>query len=78
MKYGLNSFDVENIQTKIDKQKDYMENSTFVTSSGAVKTLLEINMNANISERYYAQLVNKVNTLQQAMINLDLTPVFFK
>lgn len=76
MKYGLNSFDVENIQTKIDKQKDYMENSTFVTSSGAVKTLLEVNMNANISERYYAQLVNKVNTLQQAMINLDLTPVF--
>ena len=76
MKYGLHSFDVENIQTKINKQKDYMENSTFMTSNGTCKTLLDVSMSANISERYYAQLVNKVNTLQQAMTNLDLTPVF--
>lgn len=76
MKYGLHSFDVENIQRKINKQKDYMENSTFMTSNGTCKTLLDVSMSANISERYYAQLVNKVNTLQQAMTNLDLTPVF--
>lgn len=76
MKYGLHSFDVENIQKKINTQKDYMVNSTFTTSSGSVKTLLDVSMSANISERYYAQLVNKVNTLQQTMTNLDLTPIF--
>lgn len=76
MKYGLNSFDVENSQRKIDLQKEYMLKSTFVTSNGTCKTLLDVNMNANISERYYAQLVNKVNTLQQATTNLDLTPIF--
>lgn len=76
MKYGLHSFDVENIQTKINSQKDYQDNTTFTTSNGTVKTLREVSMSANISERYYAQLVNKVNTLQQAMTNLDLIPVF--
>ncbi|ARU49414.1 rolling circle replication-associated protein [Sulfurospirillum diekertiae] len=76
MKYGLNSFDVENSQRKIDLQKEYMLKSTFVTSNGTCKTLLDVNMNANISTRYYAQLVNKVNTLQQTMSNLDLMPIF--
>jgi len=33
-------------------------------------------MSANLSSRYYAQLVNKVNTLQQVMSNENLTPVF--
>lgn len=76
MKYGLNSFDVENSQKKIDKQKEYQDNATFTTSNGTVKTLSDVSMSANISERYYAQLVNKVNTLQQAMTNFDLTPIF--
>ena len=74
--YGLNSTDVLFQQMKIDKQKDYQGNSTFVTKNGTVKTLLDVSMSANISERYYAQLVNKVNTLQQAMSNLNLIPVF--
>jgi len=76
MKYGLNFFDVENAQRKIDNQKEYQDNATFTTSNGSIKTLSDVSMSANISERYYAQLVNKVNTLQQAMTNLDLTPVF--
>ncbi|WP_041956857.1 rolling circle replication-associated protein [Sulfurospirillum arsenophilum] len=76
MKYGLNSFDVENAQTKINRQKEYLSTSNFVTSNGTCKSLLDVSMSANISSRYYAQLVNKVNTLQQAMTNLDLTPIF--
>jgi len=74
--YGLGRFDVENAQKKIDKQRDFMKNSTFVTSNGTCKSLLDVNMTANISERYYAQLVNKVNTLQQTMMNFSLTPIF--
>jgi len=76
MKYGLNSFDVENQQLKNDRQKEYMLNSTFTTSNGTVKTLLDVSMSANISTRYYAQLVNKVNTLQQTMTNLNHMPIF--
>lgn len=76
MKYGLNFFDVENAQRKINNQKEYQDNATFTTSNGTIKTLSDVSMSANISERYYAQLVNKVNTLQQAMTNLDLTPIF--
>lgn len=75
-KYGLGRYDVENAQKHIDKQKDFQRNSIFVTSTGTCKSLLDISMSANISERYYAQLVNKVNTLQQAMTNLNLMPVF--
>ncbi|WNY98625.1 hypothetical protein SUSP_001043 [Sulfurospirillum sp. 'SP'] len=75
-KYGLGRYDVENAQKKIDKQKDFQKNSIFVTSNGTCKSLLDVSTSANISERYYAQLVNKVNTLQQAMTNLNLMPVF--
>lgn len=75
-KYGLDRFDVERAQRKIDIQKDYLANSHFITASGSPKTLLDISMGANISERYYAQLVNKVNTLQQMMTNCDVMPVF--
>lgn len=75
-KYGLDFFDVENAQQKIDRQKEFLSTSSFISSNGTCKSLLEVSMSANISERYYAQLVNKVNTLQQAMTNLDLTPIF--
>ena len=75
-KYGLGRFDVENAQMKVDRQRDFMKNSTFVTSNGTCKSLLDVSMSANISTRYYAQLVNKVNTLQQTMTNLNLNPIF--
>lgn len=75
-KYGLGYYDVENAQKKIDKQKDFMANSNFVTASGSYKSLLDVSMSANISARYYAQLVNKVNTLQQVMTNFNLMPIF--
>lgn len=76
MLYNISSFDLKNAQTKIDNQKDYLSSNTFTTSNGSVKTLLDVSMSANISSRYYAQLVNKVNTLQQVMTNEDLVPVF--
>ena len=75
-KYGISSFDVNYIQKKINLQKEYQESFTFTTSSGAVKTLADVSLSANLSARYYAQLVNKVNTLQQLMTNTNLFPVF--
>lgn len=76
MIYNISSLDLQNARQKIERQKDYLSSNTFATSNGSVKTLLDVNMSANISTRYYAQLVNKVNTLQQVMTNEDLVPIF--
>ena len=74
--YGISDEDLEQQQYKIDRQKSYLENNSFVTQNGEYKTFLDVSMSANISSRYYAQLVNKVNTLQQLMSNEQLIPVF--
>jgi glycine cleavage system regulatory protein len=76
MNYGISSFDLDFVSTKIKFQKEYLNSQNFITSSGSVKSLMDVNMNANLSTRYYAQLLNKVNTLQQIMSNENLTPVF--
>lgn len=76
MIYGISKKDKSFQQSKIDKQIDYMESNSYITSSGQVKSLRELSMSANISPRYYAQLVNKVNTLQQIMSNEGLEPCF--
>jgi len=62
-KYGLTPADRDQVQDRIDRQKKYLEDSTFATASGQVKTLLDVSYSANHSERYYAQLVNKINTM---------------
>lgn len=74
--YGITPLDLEIQTSKREKQIDYLANSNFTSLAGTPKTLLEINMNANISERYYARLINKVNTLQQIMTNEGLIPIF--
>ena len=76
MKYGISVLDMKNCQTKIDKQKDYLESNSFQTANGELKSFKDVSMSANISSRYYAQLVNKVNTLQQVMMSEELIPVF--
>jgi hypothetical protein len=76
MNYGISNNDLRFQQQKIDKQIDYMESNSYLTSNGQLKSLRELSMSANISPRYYAQLVNKVNTLQQTMTNEDLVPCF--
>ena len=76
MTYNVSPYDLQNERLKKLRQIDYMSSRTFVTSNGSIKTLLDVNMSANISTRYYAQLVNKVNTLQQVMTNENLIPVF--
>ncbi|MDX1809712.1 MAG: hypothetical protein R3331_09250 [Sulfurospirillaceae bacterium] len=75
-KYGLNLEDKKTSQLKIDTQKKYLASQGFLTQNGEFKTFADISMSANISERYYAQLVNKVNTMQQSMSYLGLSPVF--
>lgn len=76
MIYNVSPYGLQSARLKIASQIDLQSSTTFTTSNGTVKTLLDVSMSANISSRYYAQLVNKVNTLQQIMTNEGLTPVF--
>lgn len=74
--YGLTKDDLELARNKIDKQKYYLENNYFHTATGQVKSLLDVSFSANISERYYAQLSNKINTMANVNFLAGLKPVF--
>lgn len=75
-KYGLTSIDLKNAQYKIDRQKEYLLNNEFITSNGQVKNFLDVSFSANLSERYYAQLANKTNTIENIAFNDSLDPIF--
>lgn len=74
--YGLSSYDLEFARRKRDSQLSYLENNFFNTSSGQVKSLLDVSFSANLSERYYSQLSNKINTMHNLAFSLNLVPVF--
>ncbi|MDD2358340.1 MAG: replication endonuclease [Thiovulaceae bacterium] len=74
--YGLKKTDLEFISKKIQYQKDYLLDNSFITSSGQVKSLLDVSFSANHSVRYYAQLANKINTMSSYAKDFSLTPVF--
>lgn len=77
MKYGIDKETLNFIQYKIDKQRAFLESETFTTSTGQIKSLLEISFSANHSIRYYSRLANKLNTLEHFQIfSLDNIPVF--
>lgn len=74
--YGLTADDLQRMRDKIDKQRNYLENNHFHTATGQVKSLLDVSFSANMSERYYAQLSNKINTMADLAFNEGLKPVF--
>lgn len=74
--YGLSNKDLKFVQSKIDFQRQYLEDSTFITGNGQIKSLLDVSHSANHSVRYYAQLVNKINTMTDYTKTLGLVPVF--
>ncbi len=74
--FGLTEFDLNLCKEKIKNQKSYLENNELVTANGQVKTLLELSFSANHSERYYAQLANKINTIEQLAFNQGLSSNF--
>jgi len=74
--YGLTQNDLMFAQKKIDAQKSYLSNNTFVTQNGQVKSFMDVSFSANISQRYYAQLSNKINTMADYALLQGLHPVF--
>ncbi len=76
IKYSLTQDDLQAVKQKIDKQRWYLENETFVTPNGQVKTLLDVSFSANHSERYFSRILNKVNTFVSYNLSRDYVPVF--
>jgi len=74
--YGLTEQDLLNVQWKIAKQKNYMETQTFLAEGGNTKCLLDVSYSANLSERYYPRILNKVNTFVSTSLSQDLVPIF--
>ena len=74
--YGLTLEDLEYAQRKISRQKDWLENNHFTTANGEEKTLLDISYGANVSERYYSRLLNKIDTFNTISISHNLVPIF--
>lgn len=77
--YGLTKLDLKNIQKKHELQRNFLSNSIFETSTGQIKSLLDVSFSANHSPRYYTELLNKINTLNDLMnsdIQTTYKPVF--
>jgi len=74
--YGLNEHDLINVREKVKNQRDYLMNNEIVTSNGQFKKLIDLSFSANHSYRYYAQLANKINTMEGLAINKGLVPLF--
>ena len=48
---------------KHEVQRDYLDNHNFTTATGQVKSLLDVSFSANHSKRYYSEIINKINTI---------------
>ena len=74
--YGLTEYDLLVAREKIKQQKKYLTDNELITSNGQVKSLLDLSFSANHSYRYYAQLANKINVIEQLAFNNGLVPIF--
>lgn len=70
--YGLKEKDLKVIQKKHEIQRDYLDNHTFVTGSGQVKSLLDVSFSANHSKRYYSEIINKINTINDIIATEEI------
>lgn len=77
IKYGLTHQDLENIDLKLSKQKDFLKNYVFDFGDGEKFNLLDQTMSANINpKKYFAEVNNRVNSLFEYSKILGLYPVF--
>lgn len=76
--YGLNIYDVNETELKIDNQKHFLRN-TFLKDEISTKKvpLIDFFVSANHnSHRYYAELQNRINTLTEYAKEQSLYPLF--
>jgi len=74
--FGINDKDLEFYNRRLEIQKTFLANNTFVSNSGQFKSYLDISYSANFSRKYYAEVANRINSLYQINQNLDNVPIF--
>ncbi|WP_033916143.1 hypothetical protein [Campylobacter sputorum] len=74
--YGIDYKSLKFANLKLHNQREYLKNHNFYSSSGEIKSLYDISMSANHSNRYYSEVCNRVNTLQDYSFNISLKPIF--
>lgn len=77
-KYGVSNSDLVSVKLKIKKQKNFLKYSYVKNNSTGQTIALQdciISSNHN-TQRYYAEIQNRIDTLQREAEKANLTPVF--
>ncbi len=77
-KYGLTKSDLVSVQLKINKQKNFLKYSYVRdNNTGSTFSLMDCTISSNHNaDRYYAEIQNRIDTLQREADKANLTPVF--
>lgn len=77
-KYGVSPSDLMSVKFKIQKQEDFLKYSYIKDkTTGNTFSLQECIISSNHNpQRYYAEIQNRIDTLQREAQNANLTPVF--
>ncbi len=73
--YGLSSTDFDLVHEKFVNQSGFLKRS-FVARFGVIKQYKDVSYSANHSELYFAQLLNKVHTLDRHNFDIGNIPLF--
>ena len=71
--YGISNYDLIQVQKKHNIQREYLNESYFITKNGQSKSLLDVSFSANHSARYYSELLNKINTIDTIILASNVT-----
>jgi hypothetical protein len=63
--YGISPNKKKEINTKIETQKLWMKRSTLGYRQEEALTLLDVSWSANFSQKYYSEMINRVNTFKE-------------
>lgn len=75
--FSLSEFDLMNANEKLEKQRLYLLGRQFVSNyTGEIKSFLDYSFSANLSAKYYAELVNRSNVISSFQFDYNLKPVF--
>jgi hypothetical protein len=76
--YGLDDNDLEDVQLKLQYQRHFLEYSYISNDqTGQTFCLKDCIVSSNHNpQRYYGEILNRINTLEREAINAGLTPVF--
>ncbi|WP_082858173.1 replication endonuclease [Campylobacter iguaniorum] len=76
--FGISNKDLKFANLKLENQKKWLKNQIYKIDekTGEIKTLLDCSMSANLSSKYYAELNNRVNTIQDFVFNKGLKSSF--